>query len=179
MSELRENGDHVVHLGLIPKISIDARIRCPCRFTNEFQAPPPPTLGYSNIACRAARQILATMWPYRQYIEVIKVGYSLDKNSINDVNITGELIIVVPAIGEKITISSAKLIGSRYSTTKLGLDLFGPDEFGHEVIVSLSEDLERKSRQEVQLHTQEKAFQRVTEKLQKFQKDFTSALDLS
>ena len=173
MSELRVNGDNVMHLGLIPKISIDVRIRCPYRFTDEFQAPPPPTLGYSNIACRAAHQILATMWPYRQYIEVVKVGFALlDKYSSSMVSITGELIIVVPAIAEKIMIKSYKSIGSRDFDMKMGLDLQGPDEFGQEIIVSLSEDLEQRSRRAVQLHTQEKAFQCVTEKLQKFQRDF-------
>lgn len=168
-----------MHLGFIPKISIDARIRCPRRFTDESPPPPPPTLGYSNIACRAAHQILATMWPYRQYIEVIKVGYSLDKESPDKVHITGELVIVVPATDEKITINSTQWIGSRYFQTKMGLDLLGPDEFGQEIIVELAEDLERKSRRAVQLRIQEKAFQRVTEKLQKFQKDFTDVTDLS
>ena len=46
MNEVHWIGDgakRTLVLGLVPKISIDVRIRCPRTFTSEFPPPPPPT----------------------------------------------------------------------------------------------------------------------------------------
>lgn len=133
-------------IGPAPRISIDSRIRRPHAFASKNPPPPPPTMRYAEIACGAAAKIMAAMWFCRQYIEVIKVWYSLDDSLSNNLYIIGEVVLVVPITGEKIVIKEESLIGSRFAFNGMGFGLTGTDVQYDAVLEEFSSDLVRKSK---------------------------------
>ena len=109
MTELRWVGngsDRTLFLGLVPRISIDPRIRCPRTFTKEYPVPQPPTRRYGEVALRAAGKILGATWPFRAYVEAIKVGYAFSNDAPISLYITSEVILVMPGVASKIAVDS-------------------------------------------------------------------------
>ncbi len=171
-NELRKSKDGPLFLGLMPKISVDPRILCPCEFTREFQPPPPPTIRFYEIAAIAGARAATAMWNYRQYIEVIKIGFTLGISSPDELYITAEAVMVIPISGEKVTIKADQWIDSTRQVQGMGL-LASEVEY-ERVCDNLAGLLTQKSKWVVQDRATD--LSRSVDRIQRFQQAFGIAI---
>ena len=161
-------------LGLVPRVSVDIRIRCPRTFTDEFPPPPPPSIAHSELASKAAQKIMSALWFCRWYVEVIKVGYTLDDCSPDTLYITGEIILVEPT-GEKFNIKQTEEIGYKWGRNGMTLELMGPEKGYEDILRSLARGLMIKTREAVL--SRKNDIDRHSEKLRRFLAEFSTPLD--
>ena len=157
-------------MGLIPGVSIDCRIQCPRTFTEKDPPPPPPTPRYAEIATRAAFKIMAAMWFCREHAQVVKVGYTLDEQSSDNLYITGKVVLIVPTIEEKITVGRIRKIGHRNGYDGMGFALTAPDAVYDEILDRLAEEIVLSSVGAIQNRKNE--LDRRAEELTQFQSKF-------
>jgi hypothetical protein len=169
-------GDRALILGAGPKLSIDPRIRCPHTFTNEFPPPPPPNERYSELACKAAITIVKAVWLFRSYVEIIKVGYTLDDRSPDRVYLVGEIILIDPR-GDKIHVTQKINIGASHGAITsdedwrerlMRFDLTGPEQAYERVICSLVDLLMEEKK--VVLKKKAGEYAELTNRMETFQK---------
>lgn len=169
------SGNEMRVVGWMPRISTDIRIKCPRSFNGHDSPvpPPPPSLKYVEIALGAATKIATATWFCRQYLEAIRVGYTLDEHSPFGLYITGDVVIVTPAIAIKTTVSEkVKIAGGEWNRDYTGFDLNRPLAEFDEKLLWLTEKLIEKIKALVA--SQNESLEETLAALRRYQEIFTA-----
>lgn len=150
------SGKRTLVIGKIPRISIDSRIRSPRTFDGRGSPTPPapPTQRYTEIALKAAQKVMAATWFFRQYIEVIKIGYVLHENDPDKLLLTAGIVFVIPTSAEKVAVEAEPILvgfNSCWPKGKMPFDLSGKDGLYDAMSLELANRIVLQMRKEIQV----------------------------